>query len=254
MSFLKRRWLFASAGLVVLLCVVLGAFLVWRANQPVETKTVYALPKPNPERAEILKRALQPPPRVYTAKASSDEATSGSENGESLEAANGDLSGQENEFEDEDFESMLAAIDEEDTKKGDFPPVPDGFPLVPIWLSVPGYQKGDSHDHEMVYRVLIKLWKEGERGFINGAFLPSHGKVYPLYPDVVYVRWAEDTIDNGDGNPFSIRYIKSTLGTEERVFAPSDFFSDVWKTRFPGLKYVDFDDGGYDPESFLADE
>lgn len=253
MAFLKRHWLFASGGLAVLLCIALGVFVVWRANQPVESKTVYVLPEPNPERTEILKRALQPPRRVYAPKSSVEEMEHNI-TAESAEAEIGDSSGQENEFEDEDLESMLAAIDEEDTKKGDFPPVPDGFPIVPIWLSVPGYQKGDSHDHEMVYRVLIKLWKEGERGFINGAFLPSHGKVYPLYPDVVYVRWDEDTIDNGDGNPFSIRYIKSTLGTEERVFAPLDFFSDDWKTRFPGLKYVDFDDGGYDPESFLADE
>jgi hypothetical protein len=254
MSFLKRRWLFASVGLVVLLCVALGTFLAWRANQPVEPKTVYVMPEPNPERAEILKRALQPPKRAYATKVLNKAATTEDATVDNLDDSSGESSSQEDDFEEENLESVLAAIDEEDTKKGDFPPVPDGFPLVPIWLSVPGYQKGDSHDHEMVYRVLIKLWKEGERGFINGAFLPSHGKVYPLYPDVVYVRWVEDTIDNGDGNPFSIRYIKSTLGTEERVFAPSDFFSDDWKTRFPGLKYVDFDDGGYDPESFLADE
>ena len=59
MSFLKRHWLYA-VGLVALLCVVIGAFVAWRANQPVETKRVYALPEPNPERAEILKRALSP--------------------------------------------------------------------------------------------------------------------------------------------------------------------------------------------------
>ena len=60
MAFLKRHWLFASAGLVVVLCVALVAFLVWRANQTVESKTVYVLPEPNPERAEILKRATLP--------------------------------------------------------------------------------------------------------------------------------------------------------------------------------------------------
>ena len=58
--FLKRHWLYASVGLVVFLCVVLGAFLVWRANQAVEPKTTYVLPKPNPKRAEILERASQP--------------------------------------------------------------------------------------------------------------------------------------------------------------------------------------------------
>lgn len=60
MSFIKRRWLSASVGLVVLLCVSLGAFLAWRANQPVEPKTVYVMPEPNPERAEIFAHASQP--------------------------------------------------------------------------------------------------------------------------------------------------------------------------------------------------
>ena len=63
MAFLKRHWLYASVGLVVLLCVSLGTFLAWRANQPVEPKTVYALPKPNP------KRARDPQAGVATAKA-----------------------------------------------------------------------------------------------------------------------------------------------------------------------------------------
>ena len=57
MSFVKRHWLCATV-LGALLCVLLGAFLV--SSQPVEPKTVYLLPKPNPVRAELLARALQP--------------------------------------------------------------------------------------------------------------------------------------------------------------------------------------------------
>ena len=57
--FLKHRWLYVSVGVVVLLCGALGVFLIWRANQPVETKTVYALPVPNPDRAKILEHASQ---------------------------------------------------------------------------------------------------------------------------------------------------------------------------------------------------
>ena len=256
MYFLKRHWLYVSAGLVVLLCVSPGVFLVWHANQPVETKTVYVMPEPNPERAEILKRITQPQRQVYAPKASDDEATDAPTD-EPLDATGNESSRQESDFEDEDLESMRAMIDEETAEDdGDFPPVPEGFPskLVPIWLSVPGYEKGDSHDHEMMYRVLIKLWNQGEHGFINGVLLHSNGKVYPLYPDVMYVRWAEDFIDNGDGNPFTIRYIKNTLGTEERIFYPEDFLSSAWATKFPGVKFIDLDDAGYDPESFLADE
>ena len=59
MSFVKKRWLVPTA-LVAALCISLGTVLIIRASAPVEPKTVYLLPKPNPERAEILARALQP--------------------------------------------------------------------------------------------------------------------------------------------------------------------------------------------------
>ncbi|MDE0300858.1 MAG: hypothetical protein OXN17_19645 [Candidatus Poribacteria bacterium] len=122
--FLKRRWLLV-VGLVVLLCVTLGAFLVWRANQPVALKTVYVLPKPNPDRAEILKRALQPPKPAYAAKASNKEATTGNATAESLEADGGASSSQESEFEGDDLESILTALDQGTAEeKGEFPAVP----------------------------------------------------------------------------------------------------------------------------------
>ena len=144
MSFLKRHWLYASGGLFLLLCIVLGAILVWRANQPVEPKTIYALPEPNPERAEILKRALQPPKTVYATTTEAYEgATTGSTTDESLETDSAEFSREEGEFEDDDLESMLAQLDEETAEeKGEFPPVPEGYPFTPVWIKRPGYQKG----------------------------------------------------------------------------------------------------------------
>ena len=47
MSLAKKHWLYAAVG-VVLFCVLVGAFLASRTRQPVKTKTVYALPEPNP--------------------------------------------------------------------------------------------------------------------------------------------------------------------------------------------------------------
>ena len=112
MVFVKKHCLY-SGVLVMLLCVALGTFLVWRASQPVEPKTVYALPKPNPERAEILKRALQPPKRAYAPKASGDESTTDSTTTASLEFASTESLSQDNDFDDTDFEAVLLALDEE---------------------------------------------------------------------------------------------------------------------------------------------
>ena len=59
MSFLKKRWYIPVAALVTL-CGVIGLYVVTTAQQPAEPKTVYDMPEPNPERAEILKRATTP--------------------------------------------------------------------------------------------------------------------------------------------------------------------------------------------------
>ena len=245
MSFLKRHWLYASVGLVVFLCVVLGAFLVWHANQPVELKTVYALPDPNPERAEILKRALQPPKRPYPTKVLNKAATTKGTAVENLDDSSGESSSQENGFEEENLESVLAELDEETHEvNSDFPPVPADFPSssTPVWLGIPGYKKGDKPEHELISRVLIKLWNQGERGFTDGIFSHNTGKVYPLYPDVVYVDLDEDGTITG-----------SAWGSNT-PFNANDFTTGVWEINNPEIKFVEFDNAGYDPYTFLTDD
>jgi hypothetical protein len=94
-------------------------------------------------------------------------------------------------------EPLLAEPDEKSlsAETRDFPEIPEGFPsgLKPVWL-YPDYQKGDMHEHEMIYRVLIKLWNQGDHDFVNGIYDHDHKKVYPLYPDVMYVEWEEEDI------------------------------------------------------------
>lgn len=243
MSFLKRRWLLV-VGLVVLLCLVIGIFLVRWANQPVEPKTVYLLPEPNPERAEMLKRALQPPKNVYSS-APPDEATTEDTTPEGVAFDSGEYSNEESGFEDADLEAMLAQLDGETAEeKGDFPPVPADFPSTstPVWLGIPGYKKGDKPEHELVSRVLIKLWNQGEREFKDGVFDHHTGKVYPLYPDVVYVEFDKDGT------------IASSVWMSNTPFDANDFTTGVWEIKYPEIKFVDFDNAGYDPYAFLTDD
>ena len=256
MVFAKRLWLYASV-LVVLLCVALGVFLVWHANQPVEPKTVYLMPEPNPKRAEILKQALQPPKHVYATTASNEGTTTGNATVESLEATRGESSSEESEFEDADFELMLTTTDEEVTEeKADFPPIPEGFLEnipPPPWMGIPGYKKGDLPGIEKVAYVLIKLWNQGERGFVGGALSESNGRVYPLYHDVLYVKWGESTHYQSDGVSLKFKRIATSFGTHPRNFTREDFITGEWKTKYPGLKFVDKTDAGYDPDTFLTD-
>ncbi len=143
----------------------------------------------------------------------------------------------------------------EENTAGDFPEVPADFPenLTPVWVDFPNYQKGDMHDHEMIYRVLIKLWNQGERGFLNGVFRDNNRRVYPLYPDVLYVEWDDEIVGGPDG-PRTIRYPGSVLGTHDRGFTPEEMLSGRLEELYPHLKFVEMETAGYDPETFLTDE
>ena len=255
MSSVKKRRLCIIA-LAVAVCVSVGTVLMIRASAPVEPKTIYLLPKPNPARAEILARALQPKRHAYATKAS-DEAQAQDTREERSESSSSEpLS---HDAEDAEFESYLLGLEDETAEeKRDFPSVPEGFPsdLTPVWLTLPGYQKGDMPEHESIYRVLIKLWNQGERGFINGAFRNNDGKVYPLYPDVVYVKWGYAVTHDEGGNPTPYRYIATSMGTHARDFnfTTEDFVTGDWETMYPDTKFVSYDDAGYDPYTFLTDD
>ena len=254
MSFLKLHWLLV-VGLVVLLCVALGVFSVWHANQSIEPKTVYLMPEPNPERAEILKRMTQPHEVAYVPNASPDEATD-SPFGETPDAPGDESSSQENDVENDDIESMHVAIDEGTAEKTrDFPPVPVGFIYPPVWIGIPGYKKGDMPEHELICRVLIKLWNQGDRKFVDGLYSHNDGKVYPIYDDVVYVQWREKTLDWGKwkDNPINIRYIATQKSTRDYRFEPEDFIDGTWSTKYPGVTFVNNEDAGYDPATFLTE-
>ena len=149
-------------------------------------------------------------------------------------------------------ESLFAELaDPPSSKTEDFPEVPDDFPWTPIWLRS-GYQKGDSYRHELIYRVLIKLWNQGDRDFVNGIYSHDYNKVYPLYPDVMYVEWEEEEVAGPDG-PLTIQVISGGLGTETRFFTPTDFITGAWETKYPGVELIDMGTAGIDPETFLSD-
>lgn len=152
------------------------------------------------------------------------------------------------------FQNESEAVVAEEGVASDFPEVPADFPenLTPVWVEFPNYQKGDMHDHEIIYRVLIKLWNQGEHGFVNGVFRDNNRRVYPLYPDVVYVRWEEKVVDGPQG-PITVRRPRNILGTH-RSFTPEEIFSGRIEELYPDVNFVDIDTAGYDPETFITND
>ena len=160
----------------------------------------------------------------------------------------------------DEIDGELLALLAEDaplsSETGDFPEVPDGFPsdLTPVWVKFPNYQKGDMYTHEMMYRVLIKLWNQGDHDFVNGVYQDDNGRIYPLYTDVAYVEWREVVIDDGR----VLRFPSFTLATHIRepgstggLFTTEELLSGAYKTKYPDLKIVDYANAGYAPETFL---
>ena len=135
----------------------------------------------------------------------------------------------------------------------DFPEIPEGFPenLRPVWVQFPNYQKGDMYNHEMMYRVLIKLWNQGDHNFVNGVYRHNDNKVYPLYYDVIYAGWDEITVETPDG-PIKQKLLTHWLSTD-KSFTPEEVITGVYATKYPGTEFVDFATAGYDPETFLSD-
>lgn len=134
---------------------------------------------------------------------------------------------------------------------GPYPEVPNGFPdhLMPIWTwsnekkeSVAGGQE----DFELMHRVLIKLWNEGDHDFRGVTRSDQNGKVYPLYDNVVYVeRWQEMPLPNGETG----LYPAGQLSTEFFI-SPGDFIKNGGKLP-RHIEFVNKEDVGYDPYHFL---
>lgn len=154
----------------------------------------------------------------------------------------------------------------------DYPAVPEGFPLnIPVvWLQ--DYFDENLHaDHVIMHRVLIKLWNQGERGFVASKMDGCTGKVYPLYPNVLYVTWA-DYPDEDELGPAGEpkQYLSSFLHTNDHM--PRQFASDAkdklftkaevtdmmagegdYIAQYPDLKLVDYNKAGYKPKDVLVD-
>ena len=122
---------------------------------------------------------------------------------------------------------------------GPYPEIPSDYPRQDIWDDLEeSYNNGYATiDHELIHRVLIKLWKQGKKTD-SGVLSDRNGKVYPLYKDTVYVKRREYE----DGSVFSMLSHGSLRQYEEAV---REGTAPIW------IKIIPREDGGIDPYSLL---
>ena len=128
--------------------------------------------------------------------------------------------------------------------ESEYPEVPAGYPLVPPWaMSSDAQENVSAHSMDqltLMHKVLIKLWNQGDHSFVAGVIKESTGKVYPLYPNTLYIRWGE--LDLPDGT--KRRYIQRTLGPPGLKLTTDQ----MGNGEVPlGIKIIDMDSGGIDP-------
>ena len=153
-----------------------------------------------------------------------------------------------------------SALEQEEGK--DFPEVPEGFPVTPVWLK-DFFDENLHADFVIIDRVLIELWNQGDHNLVNGIRDKNTGKVYPIYHDVVYLEWDSHFREDSNGQPLEIPYISYRLGISSTVepllnadgnlFTQEQIMSGAYATMYPDVEFVDYSFAGYDPATMLND-
>ena len=128
---------------------------------------------------------------------------------------------------------------------GPYPEIPVDYPHQNIWEDLERhYDNGHATiEHELMHRVQIKMWNQGTK--VDSSFLNmENGRIYPLYNDIVYVRYLEAENEDGSVEKYVSRYTSHYL--------LKDYEQSVREGTQPSwLKVVLYEDGGVEPYSFL---
>ena len=132
---------------------------------------------------------------------------------------------------------------------GVYTEIPEGYPLSVSWdLPKDMLPAAIQRQGELVDRVLIKLYNEGDHDFIAGKW--HNGKVYPLYPNLFYVKVVGDQIEI-NGRVLITRTIRilGPPGTKD-IQKQLKHAITVGKS-LPSITTLDMQTHGIDPYGYL---
>ena len=123
---------------------------------------------------------------------------------------------------------------------GPYPEIPHDYPEQDVWDNIEKlyYDGYESIGHELIERVLIKLWNQGTK--VTAATYNEQDGVIPHYDDTVYVEWQTDDEGNRYLSKFSCH---GDLGQYEESVENG--------TQPRWVKVVPLEGAGIDPYSFL---
>ena len=124
---------------------------------------------------------------------------------------------------------------------GAFPKVPKDYRGGVVWLQTNYYElpPHEQKDFELLDRVLIKLWSEGEKNFKGGKYDKYNGKVYPNYFNKIYITVEERRSADGSLEPI-ITHQFGVAAKDIDIFNPSTH-----------IEVLDYDSSGIAPYEYL---
>ena len=134
---------------------------------------------------------------------------------------------------------------------GPYPEVPADLPenLMPSWTWSDERRQnmyGRAEDYELMGRVIIKLWNQGDKEIVGVLRRDNDGKVYPTYPDTMYVTsWEEMDTRHG-----TVRVPSSTFGYASKM-VPLYPYVHKYGHLPDDINFIDYENQGYDPYNFL---
>jgi hypothetical protein len=149
-------------------------------------------------------------------------------------------------------------IDDVSDHSTPFPKVPEGFPYKSIWTRPEEHDALSLEERERLEaldKALIALWNRGDHGFTGGSVDNNTKRIYPHYPNTIYVRWKEKTDENGK----VVRFITRVSGGPDigRYFSSlsQKQYSEMLRSgNFPShIRVLDRDTEGYDLYDLLSD-
>lgn len=131
---------------------------------------------------------------------------------------------------------------------GPYPEVPTDYTArhgKTVWQYPGSLPEYNQRNIELIHRVMIALWNEGDTRFISATL--KNDKIYVQYPNTMYVRY--DVGKSPDGTVH--RRISSWTSGEENQPA----IDQILEGKIPtGVTLIDMDseDVGIDPYAFLG--
>ena len=120
---------------------------------------------------------------------------------------------------------------------GPYPEIPEGFPFDNPW-DVPT----TNATFELMHRVQIKLWNEGKR---PEGMTWEKGRVYPIYPNTIYVEWDYFEAEDGSMERYISEVTAGTLSLQAEALLDEGIVP-------PGVTVYKYSEAGIDPYSYLG--